>query len=198
VVRTATAVDVPAIAALLDRDHRARPFGYRFDQGEFEHRLAHWPGLALERTYLAFDRAGALAGVTSAWDPAAVKRYRVLAYRGGMWWMRTLWNAAAPLLGGTPLPPPGADFRYLYLVHTSIANDDPAVFRALVERVYADFHGHGYHFLSTCEYERDPLAPALHGFLATRLDFHLYAVTPAGAPAPEVGPGRPGFEMALA
>src|SRR5437773_1116146 len=72
-VRTATEEDIPAIVELLDRDHRARPFGYRYDQGEMEHRLARWPGMTLERTYLAFDPRGRLGGMTSAWDPAAVK-----------------------------------------------------------------------------------------------------------------------------
>jgi hypothetical protein len=197
-VRTATPDDVAPITALLDRDHRRRPFGYRYDAGELEHRLAHWPGLLLERTYVALDRDDRLVGVTSAWDPAAVKRYRVLEYRGGMRWSRILWNAVSRPLGFTPLPAPGSDFHYLYLVNTSIAGDDPAVFRALAERIYADFHGRGYHFFSTCEYEADPLASALHGFMTRRLDFHLYSVTPAGEPAPDVGPGRTGFEMALA
>lgn len=197
-VRTAVAADAAAIALLLDRDHRARPFGYRFDDGEWEHRLARWPGLGLERTYLAFDRAGRLVGVTSAWNPASVKRYRVLDYRGGMRWARRLYNPAARLMGWAPLPAPGQDFRYFYLVNTSIEGDVPVVFRALLERIYDDHRGRGEHFFSTCEYENDPLAPALRGFLTRRLSFHLYTVTPADAPAPDTGPGRPGFEMALA
>jgi hypothetical protein len=196
-VRTATAVDVPEIVALLDRDHRGRPFGYRYDQGEFEHRLERWPGMSLDRTYLAHDAEGGLVGVTTAWDPAAVKRYRVVAYRGSMRWMKLGFNAAARVFGWPRLPEPGHDFRYLYLCNTSIDGERPEVLRAMLERIYTDFHRSGYHFFSLCVYDGDPLAPALRGFLTRRLGFHLYVVT-RGAEAPSFPEGRPGFEMALA
>jgi len=197
-VRRATEEDVPAIADLLDRDHRARSFGYRYDQGEFEHRLARWPGMTLERTYLAFDPRGRLGGVTSAWDPAAVKRYRVVDYRGGMRWTRRALDATAALLGGPRMPDPGGDFRCLYLCNTSIEGDDPAILRALLGRIHAEQRRSGYHFFALCLYEGDPLAPALRGFITQRVDFHLYVVTRADLPAIDLPPGRPGFEMALA
>jgi hypothetical protein len=196
-VRRATPGDVPAMAALLDADHRARPFGYRYDLGELEHRLERWPGLAVERCYLAFDREGRLVGCTSVWDPSAVKRFRVLAYRGGMRWMRWGFDALASVVGAPRLPAPGEDFRYFYLCNTSIAGEDPAIFRALLEQVYADHHGQGFHFFTLYLSEEDPLAPALKGFLLRRLDFHLYAVTPASRPIDVFPPGRTGFEIAL-
>lgn len=196
-VRRATPEDVPAMAALLDADHRARPFGYRYDTGELEHRLARWPGLRVEDSYLAFDAGGRLVGCTSAWDPAAVKRYRVLAYRGGMRWVRFGFDGLATVLRLPKLPAPGEDFRYFYLCNTSIAGEDPAIFRTLVERVYADFHGRGYHFFTLYLDEADALAPALKGFMLRTLDFHLYAVTPASKPRADFPPGRTGFEIAL-
>ncbi|MGZ3460674.1 MAG: hypothetical protein ACXU86_19475, partial [Archangium sp.] len=177
-VRHATPEDVPAMAALLDADHRARPFGYRYDLGELQHRLERWPGLSVEGCYLAFDGGGRLVGCTSVWDPAAVKRYRVMAYRGSMRWVRWGYDAMATVLRAPRLPAPGNDFRYFYLCNTSIAGEDPAILRALLEQVYADHHGRGYHFFSLSMDEGDPLAPALEGFFQRRLDFHLYAVTP--------------------
>jgi hypothetical protein len=196
-VRRATPEDVPAMTALLDADHRSRPFGYRYDLGELEHRLARWPGLEVGRSYLAFDPNGRLVGCTSVWDPSAVKRYRVLAYRGGMRWVRLGFDAMATVVGAPRLPAPGQDFRYFYLCNTSIAGEDPAIFRALLERVYADHHGQGFHFFSLYLGDEDPLAPALKGFLLRRLDFHLYAVTPASRPRDQFPPGRTGFEIAL-
>jgi len=197
-VRCAIAADIPGIVALLDRDHRRRPFGYRYDQGEFEHRLRSWPGMTLENTYVALDPLGRLVGVTSAWDPAAVKRYRVLGYRGAMLWTKRLWNLAARTLAYPRLPEPGEDFRYLYLCNTSIEGDRPEVLRALLERVYADFRSAGYHFFSLCVYQGDPLAPALRSFSTRRLGFHLYVVGRADQPERTFPSGRPGFEMALA
>jgi hypothetical protein len=196
-VRRATPEDVPAMAALLDADHRARAFGYRYDLGELEHRLARWPGMKVEHCYLAFDRDGRLVGCTSVWDPAAVKRYRVLAYRGGMRWMRLGFDALASVVGAPRLPVPGQDFRSFYLCNTSIVGEDPAIFRALLEQVYADHRGQGFHFFTLYLGEEDPLAPALKGFLLRRLDFHLYAVTPASRPRDTFPTGRTGFEIAL-
>jgi hypothetical protein len=196
--RLARPEDLPAVVALLDRDHRRRPFGYRYDLGELEHRLKLWPGMTLERTYVAFDEHRRLVGVTSAWDASAVKRYRVLAYRGSMRWTRVGWNLMAGLLRCPRLPDPGGDFRYLYLCNTSIEGERPEVLRALLERVYSDFSASGHHFFSLCVYEGDPLAPALRGFMTRRLDFHLYVVNRADHPEQAFSVGRPGFEMALA
>lgn len=198
-VRRATPADVPALAAMLDADHRARPFGYRYDTGELEHRLAHWPGLGVENCYLAHDGDGALVGCTSAWDASAVKRYQVLAWRGSMRWVKWGYDAMATVLRGPRMPNPGECFRSFYLCNTSIRGEDPAILRALVERVYADHHGRGYHFFSLyLDDEGDPLTPALEGFFQQRLPFHLYAVTPASRPRDTFPAGRTGFEMCLA
>jgi hypothetical protein len=199
VVTRAQASDLPELVALLDRDHRARPFGYRFDQGELEHRLARWPGFSLERIWLARDgHGGRLLGCTTAWDPAPVKRYRVEAYRGALLWQKRAWNAAAKLTRWTPLPQVGEAFRTLYLCNTSIEGDDPRILRALLDRIYEDARPRGYHLLSAPVYEQDPLGRAFQGFFTRELDFHLYAVSSARAPRTEFPPGRPGFEPALA
>ncbi len=62
-VTSATANDLPAITGLLHDDHRQRPFGYRFDDGELEHRLSHWPGFSLDDVLVAKDSSGAVTGV---------------------------------------------------------------------------------------------------------------------------------------
>ena len=49
-VRTAEESDLEKINIFLDQDHRQRPFGYCFDQGEFENRLKWWPGFSLKNT----------------------------------------------------------------------------------------------------------------------------------------------------
>ena len=197
-VRHATETDIPALSALLDTDHRGRPFGYRFDTGELAHRLAHWPGLTLEHTYLAHDRHGQLLGCASAWDPSSLKSYQVEAYRGSMIWAKHGLNLLAALCRTPRLPEPGARFRAFYLCNVSIRDEHPVILRALLEHIYADFHPRGYHFFMVNMYEDDPLAPALRGFCRRSLAFHLYAVTSSSAPQTVYPRGRPGFEMVLA
>lgn len=195
-IRTAEPRDLDAIEAFLAEDHRKRPFGYRFDQGELRHRLDHWPGFILAQTYLAFD-GGRLVGCATAWDPSPVKRFKVEAYRGSMRWAKWGFNALARVGGFTPLPEPGSEFRYFYLCNVSIQRDDPAILRALLARIYGDFRGRGYHFFTLYLDEADPLRPAIRGFWTRELHFHLYVVTRSEA-KPDIGEGRTGFEIALA
>lgn len=196
-VTTATAADVPALADLLARDHRRRPFGYRFDDGELEHRLARWPGFSLDDTFVA-RAGGRIVGVCTAWDSAPVKRYRVIRYARDMKALKLAVDVASLALRCPRLPREGEDFRSLYLTNLSIADDSPVVLRALLERVYARAWEKRVHFFSLPLYENDPLGPALAGFVVRRLGFHLYAVTSSAKPRTDWPAGRPGFEMALA
>ncbi len=191
--------DLAAVADLLGEDHRARPFGYAVDEGLLRERLRRWPGLAAESFYLARDRAGRLRGVTAVWDAGPIKRYRVLGYRGAMRYVKLGYNAFARLAGMTPLPPPGGLLRYFYLTHLSVKDDDPAVMAALLDRIYADHRGRGYHFFTAPVLEGDPLAPAYERFRTRSLPAALFAVSAPGSPynTADLGPGRPGIEMAL-
>lgn len=197
-VRTAEERDLPAIAAFLERDHRARPFGYDLSEARLRQRLRDWPGLTLERFYLAW-RGDELRGVTAIWDPDPVKRFRVLAYRGGLRWVKRAFNLGALFLRYPPLPPPGQALRYGYLTHLSIADEDPATMAALLDRVYCDLRRSGLHMLTVSLLEDDPLAPAFARYLTTPLPAQLFTVSLPGSPWNErdPGPGRPGFEMAL-
>jgi hypothetical protein len=198
-VRRAAEADLPALAAFLDADARRRPFGQPMPKAELRRRLAEWPGLSIDSFYLAEDRDGALAGCLAMWNAAPVKRTVVAAYRGKMRRIKTGYDIAARLLRFPRLPDPGEELRYLYATHQAVPSDDPAVLRALLERVYADHRRSGYVLLSFFGPEGDPMEPAFRGFQFTDLPARLFVVTPPGVePPPEcLAPGRPGFEMAL-
>jgi hypothetical protein len=198
-VRQACVDDIPAIAAHLARDHERRPFGFVFDAALLKRRLVSWPGLSIENFYLAFAPGGHLVGVAAPWDAQALKRYRVVAYRGRMRQLRLGVNIAATLFRSERLPAPGGLFRYLYLTHVSILDDNPDVMKALINRIYVDYRKRRYHFLTTNIFENDPLAPAFSGLQTTALAASLYTVTPPGGALEsfDFGSGRPGFEVAL-
>lgn len=199
-VRRATAADIPALASLLDTDGRARPYGYKLDEGALRRRLATWPGLCITDFLLAVDRSGDLVGCLAAWNADEVKRTIVLAYRGRMRAVRATYNTAARLLRLPRLPAPGSALAYSYVTHQAIPSGDPAILAALLDVAYADLRRSGRLFLSTCVWDDDPLAAAYRGFVRTDLAARLYAVTPPGAPVPAActGPAVPGFEIALA
>ncbi|MEN9796647.1 MAG: hypothetical protein RL653_343 [Pseudomonadota bacterium] len=202
-VSSALPTDVPALAAFLHGDHLRRPFGYCFDDGELEHRLARWPGFTLERTLVARAGDGRIVGCTTPWDVSPVKRYRVVRYGGAMRLLRLGMAAASAVLGCPALPAEGEDFHSHYLANLSVENDDPVILRALLEVAYARAWEDRVHLLSLPLYEGpngepDPLAPALRGFAVQRLPFHLYGVSRSARARTDWPPGRPGFEMALA
>jgi hypothetical protein len=198
-VRRASEPDLPTIAAFLDADSRRRPFGYVLDEPELRRRLARWPGLEISDFYLAFDWRGALVGCCAPWDASPVKRTVVTAYRGSMRWVRRVHDVAAPLLGVPALPSGGQALKYAYLTHLAVPSGEPAIMRALLEAVYRDRRAEGFHFLSVCVPESDPLRPAYSGFLASNLRSNLYVVAARGQAPPHVDltGRRPGFEMAL-
>jgi hypothetical protein len=198
-VRRADERDVPRVAAFLDDDARRRPFGYVFTEEELRRRLETWPGLTPASFYLAEGGAGELAGCLALWDAAPVKRTVVQAYRGVMRRVRLGHDLLASLLRAPRLPRPGEAFRYLYATHLAVPSGDPRVMRALLEAIYADYRGGGYHFISWFVLAGDPLAPAFRGFWYTDLAARLYVVSLPGVepPAACFAPGRPGFEMAL-
>jgi hypothetical protein len=197
-VRSATRDDVPRIAEQLALAHRQRAFGYRYDDGELEHRLAKWPGFTLDDTLLVEDARGSLLGVTTVWDPSPVKRYRVHAYEGSMKWVKRGFNLAASVARWPKLPEPGSEFRYAYLSNLWVKDESPATFRALLEHAYARLQPKGFHFFTFELDAGDPLEPALKGFMARRLDFQLFGVTPASVSRTAWPSGRTGFEIALA
>ena len=198
-VRRATPADIPTLAAFLDADGRGRPYGYAVTEEELRRRLATWPGLAITDFLLALDRAGDLVGCLAVWDPSAVKRTTVQAYRGRMRTVRAGYNAAATILRFPHLPAPGRVLPYAYITHQAIPSENPAVMASLLDSAYADLRRTGRALLSVCVWDDDPLAGAYRGFVTTDLPTHLYAVTPTGVPAPPAcdATARPGFEMAL-
>lgn len=198
-VRRATTSDTAALATFLDADGRDRPYGHVFAGGELQRRLATWPELCIEDFLMAEDKSGDLVGCLAVWDPVAVKRTRVTAYRGRMGKVQRHYNRAARLLRFTPLPSVGATLPYSYVTHLAIPSQDPAVMAALLDVAYQSIRRTNQCFLSAFVLDDDPLSSAYRGFVTTDLEAHLYGVTPIGNPIPHALGRfeRPGFEMAL-
>ena len=198
-VRTATAADIPAIAALLDMDARRRPFGYPMPESELRRRLREWPGLSIDAFHLCESAQGQLMGVLARWDAAPVKRTIVEEYAGRMSRVRTMHDIAARALGRPSLPRPGEPLHYQYLTHIAVPSDEPGILSALLHSAHAAARREGFHFLSAPVPVDDPLEPAYRGYLATSIRAGLYVVTLPGIPVPDdwARAPMPGFEMAL-
>lgn len=198
-VEPASIADLPALVELLARGGKSRVMGEVFDLPTLERRLASWPGLQLEDFLLAKDAEGRLRGCCAPWDADPVKRTRVLGYHGSMRWVRAAFDLGAKLLRYPPLPKPGECFRFAFLSHLEIEDDDPAVLHDLYLAAYERLRGRGLHFLSAMIPVGSTLEEAARGFTVTRTPMTIYAVTLPGSryEGYNFRTSRPGFEMAL-
>lgn len=199
-VGTATEADLDEVAAFLARGQRERAFGYVVDRRLLETRLARWPGLSAASFLLVRDATGRLVGCAAPWDASPVRRTRVLAYSPSMRTFRAVHGGLASLRGAAPLPKPGETFRYAYLTHVEVEDDDPVVLESLVAAAHARMREGGWHFLAVMAPRASPLQRAFRGPWAHRTRLCLHALTLEGGPFSEVdvSTARPGFEMALA
>ncbi|MCA9614551.1 MAG: hypothetical protein H6721_32070 [Sandaracinus sp.] len=209
VVTRAKASEMEEVLAFLEADQRTRPFGDVLFEGRFARRLTKWPGFSPESFYLARSERGTLVGCFAPWDAHAVKRYRVLDYRGSMKAVKAGYGALSKVLGSTPLPEPGELLRYAYATHLCVPSHDPRVLMALLDRAYADLRGGEHAFLMLYMEREDPLRAALRGYLTSGMGATFYAVCRPDSPwathdfGTDARPGafgyvRPGFEIALA
>ncbi|MBM4164695.1 MAG: hypothetical protein FJ222_09695 [Lentisphaerae bacterium] len=170
-----TGGDVP-LAAILDflRDegpkHQFFPVLERADFGN-----PHWRDLDPRGFRVALSK-GIIIGVTAVWDQSAFRQTVVAGYAPALRVARPLLNAASRIAGRRPLPSPGQRLNYFHAAFTCIRNNDPAIFRALLEHLHAEFRRSPYEYFVIGLHERDPLRAALRDFSSWDYVSRLYLV----------------------
>lgn len=183
----------------LMRHSQKRLLGDCLDEERLEQRLQTWPGLRLEDFLLARNSGERIVGCLAPWDTFDLKRTRVLGYHGRMAFIRRAYNLMAALRGFVPLPPAGECFRFPFLTHLEIEEDDPAILRDLLLAAYQKYLGTGAHFLSAMIPRGSKLEAAFGGFMVDRTAMTLYAVHARDTrfDGEDFRTRYPGFEMAL-
>ena len=156
--------------------------------------LAAWidraPGLDVSGFRLARRADGRLAGFVGLWDQSSFKQTVVTGYSRKLAAFRLVFDAAAPVVGATRLPPPGGELRHLTAVHVCVPPDSPEVLRALLVDAYNELRGTAYSFFSVGLDVTDPLSEALSGLLAQPTDIWACVATLDEAHSPSLD-GRP-------
>ncbi|MBN1890045.1 MAG: hypothetical protein JW850_18760 [Thermoflexales bacterium] len=111
------------------------------------------------RDFIVARRRGGIVGVIGLWDQSAYKQTVVQSYSGVLRWLRPAYNIGARILGVQGLPAPGEHIHSAYASFICVADDDPAVFRALLRGVYNLAAERRYAHLMLGLAERDPLLP---------------------------------------
>lgn len=158
-LRRARAGELEAIVAFLNRRLRTRQFAPVYEANDFLPG-GRCTGLAASDFFVAVQD-GAIVGTIAAWDLAAVRQTHIERYSPALAALRPLYNLAAAFSALKPLPPVGARIPHLYLSCIAVANDDLALFKALLRFAYNALRTGPWHYAIAGLHERDPLAPAL-------------------------------------
>lgn len=197
-VQPARPEDLGPLTDYLANRARTRVLGEHLTAERLAERFSLWPGFALDNFLLAKD-GDKIVGCLAPWDTSTFKRTRVLGYRGAMLWQKRAFNAAAAVMGFPKLPPPGDPFRFVFLTHLEVNDENPDILRELLLAAYQRLHGTGLHFMSAFVPRGSPLSAAFKGFMTTKTAMTLYAVHRPDSRFSHVDltTRHPGFEMAL-
>ncbi|MBI3967925.1 MAG: hypothetical protein HY329_19985 [Chloroflexi bacterium] len=178
-LETGSPADLAAIAGFL-REHGARKQFFPV-YGEADFRDGPTTRGFRSDNFVIARRNGAIAGVLGLWDQSAYKQTVVRSYGGVLRWARPLYNGASRLTGAPCLPRPGEAIRSVYASFVCVAENDPAIFRALVGCAYALAAGRGFSFLLVGLSARDPLLDVAREYRHIAYASRLYTVCWKGA-----------------
>jgi len=141
---------------LLARAGQRRQFFPCYDRECFLVPEGPLRGLSLDHLVLA-ERAGRPIGLLASWDQSSYRQSVVCQYGGWVRWLRPAYSTWQWLRGRHPLPQPGQPLHCLNAVLPLVADDDPAVFAALLGELLRRSAGGPWSHLLLGLYESDPL-----------------------------------------
>jgi hypothetical protein len=130
-------------------------------------------GLRIEDLRIA-RRNGEIAGVAGLWDQSSYKQTVVRGYSGWLKAAAPIYNLSAPWFGRAGLPRPGEKLRSAYAAFVCVANDDHAVFAALLRELHNLAHYRGFDYLLIGLDTRDPLLPVAREYTHIAYPSRLY------------------------
>jgi hypothetical protein len=159
-IRPAREGDVSAILSFLGTHGPRRQFFPCYEPQDFFTESGLLRGLRPEDLLLAL-RGNHLVGTLAAWDQRAFRQMVVSGYGKPLCWLRPLYNGWASLGGRPHLPRPGVRMRCLMGALPVVSDDDPAVFRALLDALIQKRSGRAWDYLLLGMHESDQLLPSL-------------------------------------
>lgn len=129
---------------------------------------------------LVIRRKGRIVGSLALWDQRTYKQTRIHAYSPGIRLLRPILNRTAPLLGISPLPPPGESIPSAHIAFICIEEDDPQIFDNLLLSAAHRARASDLGFLALGLSARDPLLPVARRRLQIPYYSRLFSVCWAG------------------
>jgi len=180
-IEPGTAGTIPEIVAFLRREGPRRQLFPAYAVEDFTGGRT-LRDLAAEDVTVA-RREGAIVGVMAAWDQAAYKQDVVDAYGPALRRLRPAYDLLARAIGARPLTPPGEAIPLAFAACIGVADDDPAVMRALLDACAARARERGKAFLMLGLADEDPLLAVARRWLHVTYRSDLFALAWGTNPA---------------
>ncbi len=172
-IRTGAQVELADVVAFLQREGRRKQFFPVYSAQDFTGPATR--GLRLEEMAVAV-RGGKITGLLALWDQSAYKQTVVAAYRDDLRRIKPFYNLGAKFIGAQPLTEIGQPIHFAYAAFACVENDDPALFRALLQTVYNRAAVRGFAFLMLGLCAGDPLLVVARRWLHIPYTSTLYTV----------------------
>ena len=179
-IRTAAETDLPVLLEFLERVGPNRQFAPRYVESDFFRKNGTFRDLPAANIQLAF-RDGRLVGTLASWDQSGFRQSMVSGYGPLLRVLRPVHNVWARLRRAPLLPPPGQALRYRMLALPFVEQNDPEVFRALLDTTM-DEHARraardpGCRLALLGMHESDPLLPAARAYPSRTYLSRLFVV----------------------
>lgn len=170
-IAAASDTDRAEVAAFLHREGSRRQFFPACNENSLRGLTAYC--LRTEDFRVA-RRDGQITGVIALWDQSSYKQTVVQGYTG---WLRAtapIYNWSEACMGRAGLPRPGEKLRSAYAAFACIANDNPAIFAALLQEIRNLAYERGFHYLMLGCDARDPLLPIAQKYKHISYPSRLY------------------------
>lgn len=187
-----SAADLGAIVDFLRQYGAAKQFFPAYTLDDFTHNsttLDFQP-----QDFILARWNGEIVGVLGLWDQSRYKQTVVQGYSGLLGWLRPVYNISTRLAGMQPLPAPGRPIHFVYASFICIAENDPAIFQALLRQAYQLAAGRGYAYLMVGLSVRDPLLAVVRQYLHIPYYSRLYTVYWPDSASHPVGDGENFYE----
>lgn len=143
----------------------------------------------LTRSFSLFDfillrKGGTIVGTAGLWDQSDYKQTVIQGYHGALHILKPVYNLFTPLLGTPPLPDRGEKLNSAYASFICLQNNNPSIFRILLEELCILTRERGFHFLMLGLSELDQLLPAAQDLPHISYESSLYTFSMKGPEIP--------------
>jgi hypothetical protein len=173
-IRRANTSDVGAMQLFFNQEASKKQLYPSYDFSHLHSNYYH--GLAISDFYLAIEN-GVIIGITGVWDQRGFKQTTVSSYSHYLKFLRPIINSLAKISKGFNLPKAGESLNY-FTLHTILTkNNDPKVFKAIVDFIYNEYYRKEFRYFLCGLDKNDALSTVFDDFKKRVVHGNLYSVS---------------------